>query len=151
MATHHYNKQILKKAALRHIHRFKYIRLNEVIKSSIASKNVWFDYGLNKDEDILEALENNKEDIKKDLRDNWKDPKANPILQIGLYKLLGDDEEKRALGVTAPAQTNVHINVQNVKELSDDDLERLVEHGRKVLSARSKNVTPGATPLQLTS
>lgn len=145
----HYDIRVIKKQALKAIQRNNLVRIAQVTRKVSCSKNTFYDYKLHKDEDILEALENNKEGIKGTLRENWAEPGANPILQIGLYKLLGDDEEKKALGVQGPAQTNVQINVQNIKELSDDDLLRLVEHGRKTLNARAKNITPGAQTLQL--
>src|SRR6266700_7008784 len=112
----HYSTQELKKQILRQIMKKKLVFLNEIFRYITCSKNTVFDHNLNHDPEILEALNNNKLNIKSKLRDQWEDPKAHPNLQLGLYKILGTDDEREALGVLKPiSNQQISINVNTIK------------------------------------
>lgn len=67
-----------------------------------------YDHNLNEDEDITEILEKNRLKIKHSLRNKWY-KSENPSLQIGLYKLIADDDEYSRL---ANSKTEVTVHAE---------------------------------------
>jgi len=61
------------------------------------SRATFYNRGLDKLDTIIKALDDNKIKTKQNLKKFWAKETASPVLQIGLYKLLGDNEERRKL------------------------------------------------------
>jgi len=64
------------------------------------SSSTFYEYGLEKSEYIKAVLDKNRTVIKQEMRGNWKKKDAGPALQMGAYKLMGDDEERKKLSQT---------------------------------------------------
>jgi hypothetical protein len=62
--------------------------------------STFYEHGLEKSEHIKSALEENRTKIKKEMRGNWKKKDASPALQIGAYKLMGTEDERKKLSQT---------------------------------------------------
>lgn len=78
---------------------------------------------LEKVEAIKDALEKNRVEIKSSLRNKWY-KSDNPTLQIGLYKLLGTEEEYQRLSNTKIEVNGEHVvtpPIQWLKPTIEDD------------------------------
>ena len=84
-------------------------KLLEVIKSnriffieelfsfqSIISRSQFYNLGLNKSDILLKAMADNKTVTKKNMQNKWY-RSDNATLQIALFKLLADDDERKKL------------------------------------------------------
>ena len=57
----------------------------------------FYNFELEKLESIKSALEQNRTNIKREMRGNWKKKNAGPALQVSAYKLMGNDDERKRL------------------------------------------------------
>ena len=75
---------------------------------------------MNEDEEILQLLDKHKIETKHSMRNKWYNSQ-NPLLQLALYKIIGDEEEYyRIANAKQQIDTNVrqeqplfHINESN--------------------------------------
>ena len=72
------------------------------------SRQYLYSIGLDKDDAIKEALENNKKTIKRGLRNKWY-INDNATTQVALYKLLADEEELNRLASKVENTGNVTL------------------------------------------
>jgi hypothetical protein len=84
------------KQSLEAITKHKLIFIEEIISFVTFSKQTFYTHGLDEVDELKEALNKNRVEIKKDLRDKWY-KSDNPTVQIALYKLTGSDEERKLL------------------------------------------------------
>lgn len=75
-----------------------------------ASLRTLYNYDLHELQDIKEAIELNKVKAKKQMRKNWKDSEAAPVLQIAAYKLMSNEAELERLTIS-----KVNAKVENVQ------------------------------------
>lgn len=88
----------IKKKALEAIKNNKLFFMEDVIAYLPCQRTTFYDtLKLNKDPDIVDSLEKNRVDIKVAMRKKWFDS-DHPALQMGLYKLIGTDDEADRLG-----------------------------------------------------
>lgn len=91
-----YSKKDLEKQALHIIKKEDLVFLNEVISYLPCSKATFYNKKLDELDSIREALEKNKTNQKKEVRNKWR-KSDNPTAQIAYYRLLSDDEENDKL------------------------------------------------------
>ena len=93
-----FDVQELKQKAIEAIKKHKLFFTEDVIAYLPCQRTTFYDtYKLNKDPDIVDSLEKNRVDIKVAMRKKWFDS-DHPALQMGLYKLIGTDDEADRLG-----------------------------------------------------
>lgn len=134
MAYHDKNK-ILEKAK-EVIVKHNLFFIEEIVAFLPISKPTFYEYfkvGSNEFNDLKELLDVNRTKVKKTLQKKWLESDA-PALQMGLYKLLATDEERKALSTNyttleggdnpIKVQTIEPINwVQSMGEVDDLDNE----------------------------
>lgn len=81
------------------ITKHKLFFIEDVVAYLPCSKPTFYEHKLNESIDIKTALENNKIEIKVSMRNKWF-KSDNATLQMGLYKLLGSQEEYHRLSNT---------------------------------------------------
>ena len=84
-----------------------------------------YNHKLNEDEEILQLLDKHKIETKHSMRNKWYNSQ-NPLLQLALYKIIGDEEEYYRI---ANAKQQIDANVRqeqplfNINESNDDGSE----------------------------
>lgn len=93
-----YDIQEIKQKAIDAITSRKLFFIEDIIAYLPCGRTTFIDtLKLNRDPDVLEALEKNRTDIKVAMRKKWFES-DHPALQMGLYKLIGTDAEADRLG-----------------------------------------------------
>jgi hypothetical protein len=101
------------------------LRITEIfLKYSGISRETFYNHDLDKSDRIKNALEHNRTVAKNKLVQNWQKKNAPASLQIGAYKLLGSEDERRRLSQTFIDSTS-HIQ-HEFAELPDQELDRLI-------------------------
>jgi hypothetical protein len=90
------NKNKIEKMALALIKEHKIVFISDLCCLLPVSRATFYNYELDKLDTIKEALDNNRISLKSGLRNKWYESN-NSTLQIALYKLLGDNEERNVL------------------------------------------------------
>lgn len=75
---------------------YKILFISDLIALLPFSKSTFYVYGLDKSDEVKDAIENNKTMIKQKLRAKWYES-STPTLQIALYKILATSEERKAM------------------------------------------------------
>ena len=112
-----FDKNKLEKLALKLIKENKLVFISELCCLLPVSRATFYNYGIEKLDSIKEALDSNKVSLKAELRNKWYE-NNNPTVQIALYKLLADSDERQALN------TN---NIVYDSEKGEGTLDKLVE------------------------
>ena len=97
-------KQLLNQC-LQIISEFKILFINDLIALLPISKSTFYSYGLDKADELKDAIENNKVLIKQKLRAKWYES-STPTLQIALYKILATPEERKAMSSSSKEAKN---------------------------------------------
>jgi hypothetical protein len=93
--------------------------MEDIIASLCISKPSFYKYipvDSNDFNDIKEKIEFNRTTTKKKMRKRWKEEDAPPVLQIALYKLIGDDNESDRINsqqtkITGPDNQPIQITI----------------------------------------
>lgn len=117
----YYTTEELKELSLKAIEEHKLFFIGDVVAFLPISTSTFYNHELEKVEEIREALSENKIQIKISLRNKWYNS-GNATLQILLYRLLADDEERRRISqqyleVSGEIETHAQIDVN----LLDDE------------------------------
>ena len=88
----HFKTEDLKQEALAVIKKHKLLLTEEVVSYMSCSRKTYYDHGLHKDPDIMEAFDQYRISMKAGLRSKWY-KSNNATVQIALYKLLATDDE----------------------------------------------------------
>tara|TARA_R110001632_G_scaffold20343_4_gene61007 strand:- start:1009 stop:1380 length:372 start_codon:yes stop_codon:yes gene_type:complete len=72
-----------------------------------------YNHKLNEDEEILQLLDKHKIETKHSMRNKWYNSQ-NPLLQLALYKIIGDEEEYYRI---ANAKQQIDANVRQEQPL----------------------------------
>ncbi len=99
------------KASVKAINEHKLFFVTDVPPMIGISVSRFYQLGLEKVEAVKDALYRNKIEVKASLRSKWF-KSENPTLQIGLYKLISDDEEYHRL-----ANTKMDITTREEKPI----------------------------------
>ena len=95
-----YDTENLKKQSLEAIEEHSLYFISDVIACLPCSKQTFYDHGLDKIDDIKKALDKNKIVAKIELRKKWL-KSDNATMQMGIMKLLSEDEELKKLDYVA--------------------------------------------------
>lgn len=93
-----YDTANLKEQALSAIEEHQLYFISDVIAYLPCSSSTFYDHGLEKSEDIKKALFKNKVLAKVELRKKWL-KSDNATMQMGIMKLLSEDEELKKLAM----------------------------------------------------
>ena len=94
-----YKTEELRRDSLKAIKEKNLIFIGDIFGYTGFSKRAFYDHKLHECNDIKRALETNRVNMKVDMRQKWY-KSDNPTLQIGLMKLIADDEEAHRLNGT---------------------------------------------------
>lgn len=111
-----YNTEELIKNALKAIAKHKLFFQSDVAPMIGISRQTWYDHNLDKVDKIKEALIHNRIEVKSAMRSKWYNSE-NPTLQMGLYKLIGSEEEYHRL-----ANTKIDVSVSEKAPFEGIDL-----------------------------
>jgi hypothetical protein len=75
-----------------------------------------YNWGLDKMDDIKEAIAKQKVSAKSRMKKNWQREDAAPALQIAAFKLMADDEEFSKL-ITNKSDVKADINLPEMKQV----------------------------------
>ena len=123
----YYTMQELERLSIEAIKTHKLFFLNDIPVYLPISRTTFYDYELNKSDTIREALEQNRIEIKISMRNRWYNSN-HPTLQILLYRLLADDEERRRIAqqYLEVSGGEIHASI-DVTKLSDDTIRQIRE------------------------
>ena len=93
-----YDTKELIDQALKAIKEHDLYFISDVVACLPCSSSTFYDHELEKSEDIKKALEANRINAKVEMRKKWL-KSDNATMQMGLMKLLSDDEELRKLAM----------------------------------------------------
>ena len=98
---------------------------NDVFAYVSFTRQTAYNHKLNEDEDIMHQLDKRKIETKHSMRSKWY-KSQNPLLQLALYKIIGDEEEYYRI---ANAKQQIDANVRqeqplfHINESNDDSQE----------------------------
>ena len=127
-----YKTADLKKKALEAIEEHGLFFIEDVVAYLPCSKPTFYEHGLNEINELKEALERNKVVKKVALRKNWDDPKAAPVLQLALYRLICDKDEFDKLNLqridhTSKGESMQPINIVVNTQKNGDELKKFIK------------------------
>jgi len=93
-----YDTENLKEQSLEAIEEHSLYFISDVIACLPCSKQTFYDHGLDEIDDIKKALDKNKIEAKIELRKKWL-RSDNATMQMGIMKLLSEDEELKKLAM----------------------------------------------------
>lgn len=82
------------------------------------SRSSFYDHGYDLNDIVKDAIDQKKVELKESMRTKWF-LSENPTLQIALYRLLADEDEKRALN----NRVNVQIEPSLFDEMDGEDID----------------------------
>ena len=91
-----YDKKKLEKKALTLIAKHKLFFISDIVAFLGISKGTFYNQKLNELDSVKDLLNKNICEVKASLRSKWYKSDA-PALQMGLYKIIGTDEEAHRL------------------------------------------------------
>lgn len=118
--TEEYKKQILKIVQEQRLFFF-----SDIFAYTTFTRITAYNHKLNEDEEILQLLDRHKIETKHSMRNKWYNSQ-NPLLQLALYKIIGDEEEYYRI---ANAKQQLDANVRQeqplfqINESNDDSQE----------------------------
>lgn len=118
--TEEYKKQILKIVQEQRLFFF-----SDIFAYTTFTRITAYNHKLNEDEEILQLLDRHKIETKHSMRNKWYNSQ-NPLLQLALYKIIGDEEEYYRI---ANAKQQLDANVRqeqplfHINESNDDSQE----------------------------
>lgn len=124
-----YDTKDLEKRALKAIDKHKLFFVTDIPAMIGISTAAFYDHKLEKSEKIKDALLANRVAVKSSMRSKWYQSE-NPTLQIGLYKLIGNEDEYHRLANTKidvttreeqPIFNGIDLNVNTNNSPSEDN------------------------------
>ena len=105
-----YKTKELEKKSLEAIDKHKLFFIEDIVAYLPCDKSTFYNHKLHELDTIKDALEKNKVEIKTSMRSKWY-KSDNPTLQMGLYKLIGTEQEAERLGTTLKHQGSMDLSV----------------------------------------
>lgn len=93
-----YKTSYLEKKAIEAIEKYKLFFIEDVVSFLPCGKVTFYEHKLNELNSIRELLEKNKVEIKVGLRSKWY-KSDNPTVQLALYRLTCEEDERRKLAM----------------------------------------------------
>lgn len=103
-----YDKNELKRLALEAIEKNQLIFIDEIVTFLPCSKATFYNHQLEQLDEIKDALNNVRTNMKTQMRNKWRDS-DNASLQIGLMKLIATDDERKRLATSYMESKQQHI------------------------------------------
>ena len=100
-----YKTKELEAQALKAVKKHKLCFIDDIISYLPCSRQAYYNHNLDKNDDIKKALTVNRVSQKRELRSKWMESNQ-PSLQMALYKLLADDDERKRLSMSYVDHTN---------------------------------------------
>ena len=119
-----YDKSELTRLALEAIQKHNLIFIDEVVTFLPCSKATFYNHQLEQLDEIKDALNNVRTNMKTQMRNKWRDS-DNASLQIGLMKLIATDEERKRLATGYMETTQKHI-APDLSNLTTDQIIELL-------------------------
>ena len=119
-----YDTKELEKKAIEAIAKHRLFFISDVAPMIGISRQTFYDHGLDKLDDIKEALTKNRIEVKSSLRSKWYQS-DNPTLQLALMKLISTDEELKKLAMQYTESKNTHD--MKLHTLSDDQVQEILD------------------------
>lgn len=123
-------QQILTKA-IAQAKKHNLIFLSDVIAYTSISRQTFYTWEFDKSDKLKEVLEDNKINIKVELRKKWS-LSDNATLNIALYKLVANNEERKALADRQQIEHSGSLE-QKVNNMSKEEREARIKELRKKL------------------
>ncbi len=133
-----YTYEQLEQQAVEAINKYKLFFNEDIIAYLPCSSSTFYDYKLGKSERIKDALAKVRIDIKVSQRSKWYKSESS-TLQIALYKLIANDEERRRLTqqhISHGGEVH-HKNQIDPTKLKSETLRDLFENG--IVSAEDES------------
>lgn len=105
-----YKTSELEKKSLEAIEKHKLFFIEDIVAYLPCDKSTFYNHKLHELDTIKDALEKNKVEVKTSMRSKWY-KSDNPTLQMGLYKLIGTEQEAERLGTTLKHSGNMDLSV----------------------------------------
>lgn len=104
-----YDRDKMFKKALMVIDRDDCVTLDELSKCLGIDRTTLYVWGFDKNNEIKDAIESKKTEIKRKMRRRWRDS-DNAALNLAEFKLLATDEEREAISMqTVKQDTNLTV------------------------------------------
>lgn len=94
-----YDTEELRNESIKVITEKNLVFIGDIFGYTAFSKRAFYDHKLHECNEIKRALSKNRVNMKVEMRQKWYES-DNPTLQIGLMKLIADDEEAHRLNGT---------------------------------------------------
>lgn len=105
----HYSKEEMIAKAIKVIDEEDCTAIEEVVMYMPIGKTTFYNYGLNEVNEIKEAIDQKKIQLKKKMRRNWRNS-DNATLQIADFKLMANDSELEKLTINkVKSETDLSI------------------------------------------
>lgn len=108
------------------ISEYKILFISDLIALLPFSKSTFYSYGLDKSDEVKEAIESNKVLIKQKLRAKWYES-STPTLQIALYKILATSEERKAMSSSSKDAKNEGMFPLEIQKAYLASLEKMAD------------------------
>lgn len=120
-----YDKQELIRLSLDAIEKHQLVFIDEVVTFLPCTRATFYNHELDKLDEIKEALNNVRTSTKTQLRNKWRDS-DNAALQIGLFKLMATDEERKRLSTSYMESKQQHI-APDLSNMTTDEIISLLK------------------------
>ena len=130
-----YDYDDLHALALKQIEEYQLLTITDLIDMLPIARSTFYDKKLDKSNDIKKAFEVNRIGIKSQLRRQWLEPTAKPLVQIALYKLAANQDELQRLTSSRHELTGKDgkdlVEKPDLSKLTDNELEQLEQLTKK--------------------
>ena len=127
-----YSKTDLKKKSLEAIEDNDLLFIDEIIAYLPCSKATFYNHKLEQLEELKGLLQANREKMKVELRNKWYES-SNATLQIALYKLICDPEDRRKISLNY----NEHAAKDGEKLFGGENEEEAQTIAKKIATANA--------------
>jgi hypothetical protein len=91
-----YDREKIYQQAKEAIEKHKLFFIDDIVAFLPIARSTFYEWGLDKSDELKEMLDKNRTEIKTALRSKWYKSNA-PALQLALYKLIASPDEHRSL------------------------------------------------------
>jgi len=91
-----YDREKIYQQAKQAIEKHKLFFIDDIVAFLPIARSTFYEWGLDKSDELKEMLDKNRTEIKTALRSKWYKSNA-PALQLALYKLIASPDEHRSL------------------------------------------------------
>ena len=119
-----YDREKIYHQAKEAIEKQKLFFIDDIVAFLPIARSTFYEWDLDKSDELKELLEKNRTEIKSSLRSKWYKSTA-PALQLALYKLIASPDEHRALQMNYQDVTSAGKRILPKIEWADGDTDEL--------------------------